>query len=138
MGKKNSRGLLIKIGDGEESETFTAFAALTAKSVKIGNERIDVTTEGIDPDAAIWRETIDGTKSVSFSGDYTLVKDVPEVRLAEVGMSKEAVANFQLVVPNVGPFSAAYSLEAEYSGDGAMKGSMSGESTGVVTFAPEV
>ncbi|NIZ63287.1 phage major tail protein, TP901-1 family [Sedimentitalea sp. CY04] len=137
MGKQNSRGFLIKIGDGAGSEVFTAFAALTAKSLKIGNERVDVTTEGIDPTAAIWRETIDGTKSVSVSGDYTLVKEVPEARLMEVSMSKDAVANFEIVVPNVGTFSGAFSVEAEVSGDGAVKGSMTMESTGPVTFVAE-
>jgi predicted secreted protein len=138
MGKKNSRGFLIKIGDGGDPEVFTPFAALTAKSLKIGNERVDVTTEGIDPDAAIWRETIDGTKSVSVSGDYTLVKEVPEARLVNVAMSKDAEANFQVVVPNVGMFPGAFSVEAEFSGDGAMKGSMSLESTGPVVFEVEV
>lgn len=137
MTKKNSRGFLIKIGNGADPVVFSAFTALTAKSLKIGNERVDVTTEGVDPSAPIWAESIDGTKSVSVSGDYTSAKDDAEVRLVDISMTTAATDDFQIVVPNVGTFEGNFSIEVEFSGDGAVKGSMSLASNGPVTFAAE-
>lgn len=137
MGKQKGRAYLIKIGDGADPVVFSAFTGLTAKTFKINNERIDVTTPGTDPNAAIWRETLDGVKSVSLTGDYTVVKEVPEARLVTVAMSVDATDDFQVVIPGIGTFEGVFSVEIEFSEDGAAKGAMSLESTGAVTFTPE-
>jgi len=136
MTQKVGRGFLLKIGDG--AGVFTAFAGITGKSLKINNERIDVTIPDADtPEGIIWRSSLDGVKSVSFSGDGKLVKDASEARLASIAMSQDATDDFVLVVPNVGTFSGTFSLEVEFGDDGAMTFSISAESTGAIVFAAE-
>jgi TP901-1 family phage major tail protein len=134
MAKQKGRAFLIKIGDGEASEAFTAFAGLTAKSLELNTERVDVTTPGTDPTAAIWRETLDGVKAVNVSGDYTLVDDAQEARAITVAMTTDAACNFEIVVPSVGTFAGAFSVNLSYSGESAVTGSISLESSGAVTF----
>lgn len=134
MAKQKGRAFLIKIGDGADPEVFTAFAGLTAKSLEINTEAVDVTTPGTDPAAAIWRETLDGVKSVNLSGDFTLVDDAQEARAVSVAMAVDNTANFEVVVPSVGTFAGAFRVGISYSGDGSVTGSISMESTGAVTF----
>lgn len=135
MAKAKGRAFLIKIGDGAGPEVFTAFAGLTAKSLKINNERIDVTTpDPINPEGAFWRETLDGVKSISMSGDGTLVDNAQEARLIAIAMSAAAEANFEVIVPLVGTFTGAFSVDVEYGGDDKGTFAMSLESTGAITF----
>ena len=136
MAKKKGRTWLLKISDG--AGDFTAFAGMTAKSFKINNERIDVTTpDATTPEGTMWRETLDGVKSVSAGGDFTLVKDASEAALIGAAMSTEATEDFQVIVPNLGTFEGNFSVEVEYSAEGDITGSISLESNGPVTFAAE-
>jgi len=136
MVKKVGRAFLIKISDGAAG--FTAFAGVTGKSLKINNERIDATTpDATTPEGAIWRETLDGVKSVSFSGDGKLVKDASEARLATMALAQAAADDFQVVVPNVGTFEGSFSIEVDYGDDGTATFSITAESTGVITFTAE-
>ena len=136
MAKKKGRTWLLKISDG--AGDFTAFAGRTAKSFKINNERIDVTTpDATTPEGTMWRETLDGVKSVSAGGDFTLVKDASEAALIGAAMSTEATEDFQVIVPNLGTFEGNFSVEVEYSAEGDITGSISLESNGPVTFTAE-
>ena len=136
MTQKVGRGFLLKISDGAAG--FTAFAGINGKSLKINNERIDTTLPDADtPEGAIWRSSLDGVKSVSFSGDGKLVKDASEGRLATIAMGQDATDDFSLVVPNVGVFTGTFSVELEFGDDGAMTFSISAESTGEITFVAE-
>jgi predicted secreted protein len=138
MAKNVGRAFLIKIGDGGGPEAFLTIAALNSKSLKINNERLDATTPDLTtPEGVMWRETLAGAKSISMSGDMTLADTAAEARLAEVAMADDPVANFQAVVPGVGTWEGAFSLDYEMGGDGALTGNMSLESNGVVTFTPE-
>lgn len=133
MTKKLGRTFLIKIKT--DATTFVAFAGLTAKSLKINNERIDATTpDPVTPEGAMWRETLAGAKSVDVSGDYTLVEDAPESALVAAAMSDAATDEFQVVVPGVGTFEGVFSVEAEFGDDGKVTGSMSLASSGAITF----
>ena len=51
-------------------------------------------------------------------------------------MSVDAVANFEIVVPDLGTFAGAFSVDVDYGADGSVTGSMSLESHGAVTFTP--
>jgi TP901-1 family phage major tail protein len=135
MAKQKGRTMLVKISDG--AGAFTAFAGLTSKTLKINNERIDATTpDAANPEGVMWRETLDGVKSLSVSGDYTLVEHASEARLVEAAISPDAVDDFEVVVPGLGTFEGTFSVEVEFSGDGVVTGSMSLESTGAITFTP--
>jgi TP901-1 family phage major tail protein len=136
MAKQKARAFLIKISDG--AAAFTAFAGLTGKSLKINSERIDATTpDATSPEGAYWTETLDDVKSVSVSGDATLVDDASEARLIEIAMSAAAVDAFQIVVPGWGTFEGDFSVNVEISGDGKVTFSMSLESTGEITFTAQ-
>lgn len=133
MAKQKGRVFLIKISDG--ASAFTAFAGLTAKSLAINNERIDVTTpDATTPEGPYWRETLDGVKSISVSGDATLVEDASEARLITQAMSADATDDFQIVIPGVGTFEGTFSINVEYSGDGSVTFSMSLENSGEIEF----
>lgn len=133
MVKGVGRACLLKISDG--SSAFESFAGLTAKNVKINNERIDVTTpDATTPEGAIWRETLDGVKSVSAGGDGQLVKDASETRLWGIAMGQSATETFQVIFPAVGTFEGTFSVEVELSGGDDATFSISLESTGPVTF----
>jgi predicted secreted protein len=135
MTKKHSaRGFLISIGDGEASEVFTPLAGLTSKSLKIGTARIDVTTPGIDPTAAIWRATLEDVKSISVSGDATLVDEVPEKTIFALAMTAASEANFEMFIPGVGTFTGAFSFDIDFSGDGFVKFALSMENNGAIAF----
>ncbi len=133
MTKQVGRAFLVKISDG--SSGFDAFAGLTAKSLKINNERIDATTpDPTTPEGAMWRETLAGAKSVDVSGDFTLVGDAAETRALTAAMSDTATDDFEIVVPGVGTFSGTFSVDLEFGDDGKATGSISMASTGETTF----
>ena len=136
MAKTPGRAMLLKIGDGEVVEVFVNFGGMTAKTLKLNNERIDATTpHPTTPEGTYWRETLDGVKSVSASGDVLLVDDAQEARLMAVAMSPAAAANFQVIIPNIGTFAGEFSVEVEFSGDDNLTASLSLESNGAITFA---
>lgn len=137
MTKKVGRAFLLKISDGAGG--FTPFAGITGKSLSINNERIDVTTpDPASPEGEIWAQTLDGTKSISLSGDGKLVKDTSEARLAAQALSAGATDEFQVVVPNVGTFEGVFAITSlEFGDDGAVTFSISLESSGKPTFTPE-
>lgn len=133
MAKQKARAWLIRISDGAAG--FTAFAGLTGRSLKINGERLDVTTpDATTPEGAIWRETLDGTKSVSASGDGTLVEDASEARLLSMAMGADASDDFQIVIPGAGTFEGNFSLDVELGDSGGITFSMALESNGPITF----
>lgn len=133
MAKQKGRAFLVKISDGIGG--YNAFAGMTGKSLKINSERFDATTpDPTTPEGIYWRETLDGVKSVSVSGDCTLVDDASETRLFAAAMAADASDDFQIVIPGVGTFTGTFSFDVEFAEDGKVTFSMSLESTGPVVF----
>lgn len=138
MVKKVGRAFLLRVSDGAGG--FNAFAGITSKSLSLNNERIDVTTpDPATPEGEMWRETLDGVKSMDLSGDGRLVKDAAETRAFASALAAAGVDDFEIVVPNVGTYSGTFSINSlEFSGDDAASFSISLASTGQVTFVAEV
>lgn len=138
MAKQKGRALLVKIGDGEASETFSNLCGLNSKSLTINNSSIDVTTPDCDsPDGALWTETLSGVKSLAVSGDGFFEDSTAEARLNTIAMADDNVANFQIIVPNFGTYAGALrvaSLEFGGETEGGVTYSLSLESTGAITF----
>src|SRR6056297_504425 len=138
MAKQLGRALLVKIGDGEVSETFTNLCGLNSKSLTINNSAIDVTTpDCTTPEGALWTETLAGLKNVSVSGDGFFEDSAAEARMNTVAMQNDNQANFEIVVPDFGTYAGAFRLTSfEFGGEteGGVTYSVSLESTGVVTF----
>ncbi len=138
MAKQLGRALLVKIGDGETSETFANLCGLNSKSLTINNSAIDVTTpDCTSPEGPLWTETLAGLKNVSVSGDGFFEDSAAEARMNTVAMQNDNQANFEIVVPDFGTYAGAFRLTTvEFGGEteGGVTYSISLESTGAVTF----
>ncbi len=138
MAKQLGRALLVKIGDGEVSETFSNLCGLNSKSLTINNSSIDVTTpDCTTPEGALWTETLAGLKNVSVSGDGFFEDSTAEARMNTVAMQNDNSCNFQVVVPDFGTYAGAFRIASvEFGGEteGGVTYSLSLESTGTVTF----
>ena len=140
MAKQLGRSFLLKVGDGEASETFTAVAGLNSKSITINNSAIDVTTpDSTTPGGALWSQSLNGLKAVSVSGDgIFLDESAQEGRLNTVATAADPVANFEIVIPDFGTYSGEFrvtSFELGGETEGAVTFSISLESNGVIAFA---
>ena len=138
MAKQLGRALLVKIGDGEASETFANLCGLNSKSLTINNSSIDVTTpDCTTPEGALWTATLAGLKNLSVSGEGFFEDSTAEARMNTVAMSADNAVNMQVVVPDFGTYAGAFRISSlEFGGEteGGVTYSISLESNGVVTF----
>lgn len=138
MAKQLGRALLVKIGDGESSETFSNLCGLNSKSLTINNSSIDVTTpDCTTPEGALFTATLAGLKNVSISGNGFFEDSTTEARMNTVAMANDNQSNFQVVVPDFGTYAGAFRITSlEFGGEteGGVTYSLSLESTGAVTF----
>jgi TP901-1 family phage major tail protein len=139
MAKQLGRSFLLKIGDGENSETFSALAGLNSKSLTVNNTSIDVTTpDASSPGGALFTETLNGLKAVSVSGDGIFLDETAEARLNTVAMQADPEANFQVIIPDFGTYAGAFKIASlEFGGEteGGVTFSASLESNGAITFS---
>ena len=140
MAKQLGRSFLLKVGDGQASETFTTVAGINSKSITVNNSAIDVTTpDSTTPGGALWAQSMSGLKAVSVSGDgIFLDESAQEGRLNTVATNADPVANFEIVIPDFGTYSGEFrvtSFELGGETEGAVTFSISLESNGEVTFA---
>ena len=119
MAKQLGRSFLLKIGDGENSETFSALAGLNSKSLTVNNTSIDVTTpDASSPGGALFTETLNGLKAVSVSGDGIFLDETAEARLNTVAMQADPEANFQVIIPDFGTYAGAFKIASlEFGGE---------------------
>ncbi len=138
MAKQLGRALLVKIGDGEASETFSNLCGLNSKSLTINNSSIDVTTpDCTTPEGALWTATLAGLKNLSLSGDGFFEDSTAEARMNTVAMSADNAVNMEVVVPDFGTYAGAFRISSlEFGGEteGGVTYSISLESNGAVTF----
>ncbi|MDO6587329.1 phage major tail protein, TP901-1 family [Salipiger sp. 1_MG-2023] len=142
MAKQQGRTLLIKIGDGAETEVFATLCGLTTKSVTLNNGSFDVTTaDCTTPGGQLWREVMTGARSFSVSGNGYFEDSATEelLRAAAFGTGEtdtaDAVANFQIIIPDFGTFEGAFHIDSMDFGGAQEDGvtySLSLTSTGYV------
>ncbi len=116
MSGQKGRDVLIKIGDGEDPETFSTIAGIRAKTISLNARTVDGTS-GESPEA--WRELIAGAgvKSASVSG-AGVFKDAASDALIQQAFFNQAAKTFQLVIPDFGALEGPFLIEAlDYSGD---------------------
>ena len=140
MAKQLGRSFLLKVGDGEASETFTTVAGINSKSITVNNSAIDVTTpDATTPGGALWSQSMDGLKQITVSGDGIFIDEsAQEGRLNTVAMSATPTANFEIVIPDFGTYSGEFritSFELGGETEGAVTFSISLESNGECSFA---
>lgn len=116
MSGQKGRDVLIKIGDGDDPETFVTVAGIRAKTISLNARSIDGTS-GESPEA--WRELVAGAgvKSASVSG-AGVFKDASSDALIQQSFFSQAVRSFQLVIPDFGVLAGPFLVESlDYSGD---------------------
>lgn len=139
MAKQLGRALLVKIGDGATpTELFNNLCGLNSKSMTINNSLIDVTTpDCTTPEGALWTESLNGVKNVTFSGDGFFEDSTTELRMNTVAMQADPKCNFKVTVPAFGTYSGSFyitSLEWGGETEGGVKYSISLQSNSAVTF----
>lgn len=136
MSGQKGRNVLIKIGDGDDPETFVTVAGIRAKTISLNARSVDGTS-GESPEA--WRELVAGAgvKSASVSG-AGVFKDAASDALIQQSFFSQAVRSFQLVIPDFGVLAGPFLVESlDYSGDhdGEAAFAITLASAGALSFA---
>lgn len=136
MAGQKGRDILLKIGDGAPTETFTTIAGLRAKTIALNARTVDGTNAD-SPDA--WRELIAGAgvKSCAVTG-AGVFKDAASDTLARAAFFTQAARNWMLIIPDFGTIQGPFLIERlDYSGDhdGEALFSLSLASAGALSFA---
>lgn len=135
MAESKGRLVVIKLGDGEVSETFTTIGGLRTSSLTFNGAAVDVTTK----DSAPWRKLIGdtGIKSISISG-AGIFQDDAVIALLRTAAMAQSLNNFQFVDGNTGDiYEGAFQVTnftENAPHDNAKDFSITLESSGAVTF----
>ena len=139
MAKQKGRELLIKQGLLGAGVTI---CGLTAKTITINNGEVDVTTpDCATPGGPLWAESMEGVKRLAVSGSGVYEDSVSEAAMNTLALSATPIDDFEVIVPGLGTYSGKFILATmEFAGEmeGAVKYSMSLNSSGEVTFTAEV
>jgi TP901-1 family phage major tail protein len=134
MSAQKGKDLLIKIGDGGETETFATVAGLRATTLAFNAQTVDITNAD---SASAWRELLDGgVKSATLSGNGVF-KDAASDESLRAAFFNQTLANFQIVIPSFGTVAGPFKITAlQYDGpyDGEVKISLSLASAGALVF----
>lgn len=136
MTAQTGKSLLLKIGNGDgPPETFTTVAGLRAKQIQLNAQTVDVTNADT---SGGWRELLAaaGVRSVSVSGNGIFADAASDEKVRGIFFD-EALADWQILVPDFGTFSGAFQITAlEYAGnyDGAVMFTLTLQSSGAITF----
>ena len=133
MTAQRGRDLLLKLGDGESSESFAGVAGLRATTLAFNAAGIDIT----NADSGGWRELLaDGVRSASISGSGVF-KDAASDQSVRAAFFAGTTPNWQVVIPSFGTVQGPFKITAlQYDGpyNGELKVSLSLASAGALTF----
>lgn len=139
MPAQKGREILIKMGDGQATEAFTAIAGIRSRSLTLNRENVDVTNSD---SPSMWRELLAdaGVRSMSVSGNGVFKSTETEAAVVTHILTGTTHRNFQLVIPGLGTFAgpfhiASSELGGEYNGESTH--SISLESAAAITFVAE-
>lgn len=137
MAAQKGKALLIKIGDGQDPESFTTVAGLRSTTITLNDEAVDITTKDNAPYRTLLAQAGIQTVSVSGSGVFT-DSAVEETVRAKMGAS--TFSNYQIIVPDFGTYEGEFMLASlEYAGEynGEVTYSMTFESSGQIAYTAE-
>lgn len=138
MPAQKGKDLLLKLGDGEVSETFSVIGGLRTKTLSLNAQTVDVTHS---QSTGGWRELLAGAgvRQASVSGAGVFLNDAAAEDVRSVFFASEA-RNWQIVVPGFGTIEGAFLIaNLDYAGEHDREAQMSLalESAGALTFTPE-
>lgn len=135
MASQKGKELLLKVGDGATSESFTTIGGLRSTSIQLNDELVDTTNKD---STGNWREVLAGAgiKSVTFSGSGVFTDSAAEETL-RADFFNAAHTNYQVIVPDFGTFEGAFKITSmgyagEYNGEVTYDVTL--ESAGEITF----
>lgn len=135
------KGLTLKIkqGDGASPEVFTDIAGIRSKTVTIGGQEIDITTDDdINASGASWRTFLAGINEFSINGSG-IAKDKTTLNGMIADRVAGTVRNYQVELTNYGTFEGAMFISSmEFSGevDGAVTFTITMRNNEAVTYTP--
>lgn len=118
MASQKGRDLLLKIGDGEVSETFTALGAARATSMSIDNRPVDATTMDSGGVQVVMGEAGVQSMAVRLEG---LFKDAAAEELLRAAAFARTAKNYELWFPNGDKYAASFVI-GEYARGGSFDG----------------
>jgi len=135
MAAQKGKDILLKIGDGAETEVFTTVAGLRARTISLNARSVDAT----DGDSAgRWRELLVGAgvrqASVSGSGVF---RDAASDALIRSAFFAQSADSWRLIVPDFGTLEGPFLVAAlEYAGEheGEATYAITLSSAGEITF----
>ena len=135
MAAQRGKDLLIKIGDGAATESFTTVAGLRATTLSFNAKEVDVTNAD---STGMWRELLAGAgiKSASVSGSGVF-KDAASDAVLREAFFDQTLADWQIVIPDFGLVSGPFKITSlSYDGpyDGELKVSLALTSAGALVF----
>ena len=138
MTAQRGKDLLLKLGDGEVSETFSVIGGLRTKTLSLNAQIIDVTHS---QSTGGWRELLAGAgvRKASVSGAGVFLNDAAAEQARSIFFANEA-RNWQVIVPGFGTIEGAFVIaNLDYAGEHDREAvvSLALESAGALTFTPE-
>lgn len=135
MAAQKGKDLLLRIGDGAATESFTTVAGLRATTLSFNAQDVDITNAGSD---GMWRELLAGAgvKSAAISG-AGVFKDAASDALLRTAFFEQSLPNWQIVIPDFGTVSGPFKITAlSYDGpyDGEVKLALALVSAGALSF----
>lgn len=135
MAAQKGKDLLLRIGDGAATESFTTVAGLRATILAFNAQDVDITNAGSD---GMWRELLAGAgvKSAAISG-AGVFKDAASDALLRTAFFEQSLSNWQIVIPDFGTVTGPFKITAlKYDGpyDGEVKLSLALASAGALSF----
>lgn len=135
MTAQRGKDLLLKIGDGAPSETFTTVAGLRARTLSLNAQSIDATHS---QSQGGWRELLGeaGIRQASLSGAGVFLSGAA-ASAVRARFFSGAVGNWRIVVPGLGEIEGPFLIaNLDYSGpyDGELQCALALESAGELAF----
>ncbi len=127
--------LLLRIGDGQASETFTTIGGIRATNMRLNNNIVDASNVA----SGAWRKLLDnsGISSLSVEGKGFFADSTAEETMRGYAFSN-IIKNYELLFANGDKISGAFQI-ASYERDGDYDNvegySMTLESSGDITFS---
>ena len=104
MGAQKGPALAVLVGDGEAVETFTRLAGIQSKTLRMGTERLETTTDDdISLDGVSFRTHIPGISNFEIQGSGIAKGDANIQRVIEDGRTG-TIRNYRVEWPKVGVF----------------------------------
>jgi len=139
MAGQKGKEMIIKIGDGAETPSFTTLCGIRSKTLAFNDASFDATApDCTNPENPLYRELIGGgVKTADVSGDGVFKDSTSEETFRAVKFSNNPVEVFQIVIPDFGIVEGPFHIDSlEYAGsqDDVVTYTIALSSAGAFTF----